>query len=677
MSGPWEQYQTPGHADVPSAKVHGPWEQYANQAAVPRKVPPVINEAPLDPTDGMSAYEKFMAGVGRSVAETWRGLKKVGGAIGDAIPGVDLSDFRKRTQQEINEARRIDAPLLDTGWGTAGNIAGYAAQMLVPGVALKATPAARYLLPTTIRGNALQGAVLGALQPTATGESYAENALLGGLGGAAGATAAKLGAGVYRGARTLLTGGGMSSAERAAAQHLLREADDPARLRQAAPSLVPGVQRTLAEETLDPGIARMERTVRSTGKGFTDIDLANNAARVHAIGEFAGDAAKIAAAKQARGAVAARYLQEITAAPSQVDNAMQALDSGHEFMLPKLGYRLRKSGTGYMLRDDQSQATLLTPIEARRVLSATGLSDASIPHKIDMTGMQDQLNSLHTKYTGNSQMQSAINTIKGEVAATGGRMDYLENARQSAGDLITRTPDGTMRRLPDLIQAKDIITDQMRAASPSFAQYLDHFQSMSAPINRMQIGQDLLLPTSGGATRDVLGNQVLTPAQFSKKARNLDAVAAHATDFPRAKAADILQPSDIATIKAIQDDLERQAFRMTAGSGGNSNTFERLGVQDRIARRGASQMLGHVPFVGRFAEDFLSTLEKTRHQRIQERLAYLIANPAEARRVLDALPPAGRTIVAKVLSQLSGMTGGATGTTAATSGQPLEESVEP
>jgi hypothetical protein len=150
--------------------------------------------------------------------------------------------------------------------------------------------------------------------------------------------------------------------------------------------------------------------------------------------------------------------------------------------------------------------------------------------------------------------------------------------------------------------------------------------------------------------------QVLTPAQFSKASRSLDDVAAKATGFKKAKAADILRPGDIAIIKSIQDDLERQAFRATAGSGGNSQTFERLGVQDRIAKGAGREAMGLIPG-GRYVGDLLDILDKSKNDQLKERLAYLLANPEEARRVLNALPPTGASAVRGALEQLAMATG--------------------
>lgn len=139
-----------------------------------------------------------LAGFGKALVDTGRGLKQAGTdaaryfveeGLGMEAPGLRASLASQ--QADIDAARERDAPLMQTGAGLGGNVAGYATTLLGPGAGLRGTQAARALLPQTIAGNAAQGAALGALQPVESGDSRAGNAGLGGLFGAGGATVAK------------------------------------------------------------------------------------------------------------------------------------------------------------------------------------------------------------------------------------------------------------------------------------------------------------------------------------------------------------------------------------------------------------------------------------------------------------------------------------------------------
>lgn len=112
--------------------------------------------------------DQALAGVGSGLTDLWQGLKE---------------RFGKATPQDVLAKRATDANLRGT---TAGNVGNFVGQAL-PALATLPIPALN-----TIGGAALTGAAMGAVQPTAPGESAAANVGLGALGGAAGQGAANL-----------------------------------------------------------------------------------------------------------------------------------------------------------------------------------------------------------------------------------------------------------------------------------------------------------------------------------------------------------------------------------------------------------------------------------------------------------------------------------------------------
>jgi len=116
----------------------------------------------VDPTQGMSGTEKFLAGAGKAYMDLGRGVKQLTG---------------NASQQQIDEAKSLDAPLMNTGAGVAGNIAGNAALL---------APTAFIPGANTYTGAALIGGAAGALQPVASGDSRMMNTGLGAGAGVAG-----------------------------------------------------------------------------------------------------------------------------------------------------------------------------------------------------------------------------------------------------------------------------------------------------------------------------------------------------------------------------------------------------------------------------------------------------------------------------------------------------------
>lgn len=162
---------------------------------------------PMDPTDGMSTSDKFVAGAGKSLVDTGRGIYQLGASLGHSM-GMVSDDKMAQIQQDADESKKLDAPLMNTGAGVAGDIGGSIAQMA----------AAPELLPAKLAGipalsSAVSGAAYSGAQPTTTGESRAANAGWGAAGGAAGSVAGKALGFVAQPLRNALSTAGQSAVD--------------------------------------------------------------------------------------------------------------------------------------------------------------------------------------------------------------------------------------------------------------------------------------------------------------------------------------------------------------------------------------------------------------------------------------------------------------------------------
>lgn len=135
-----------------------------------------------DPTEGMSNWQKILAGAGQAFASAGRGLRQSAqtmGAYGAEAQGDLSAQGRKNVvsdeRAKIAEARKLDAPLLKTGAGKVGNFAGSLAALL-PTMAI---PGAN-----TVAGAGIIGAGSSLLQPSTSTKETLTNAALGGAAGA-------------------------------------------------------------------------------------------------------------------------------------------------------------------------------------------------------------------------------------------------------------------------------------------------------------------------------------------------------------------------------------------------------------------------------------------------------------------------------------------------------------
>lgn len=533
-----------------------------------------------NPTTGMSGFDKFMSGVGKSVYDTGRGLLQLGGGM---------------SREEVDAQQQQDAALMDTGAGIAGNVSGTIGQVLIPGGA-----AARYAsmapkvaagvravtLPKTILGTMAQGAAMGGMQAVGTDDSRLGNMLLGTAAGGAGAIIPRaVGAG-YRGTRETVGRFTQKGANSRAVQQVLREAENPAALLRPQPSGIPGVNRTLAQESLDPGVARLERNMRSTVGGFDQLDSAANTARAEAIRKtFEG-----ASPQAASG---------IRAARDQAANA--ALD-----MLPNAGF-------------------------------------------VEKKGIQAALKDAIKKNQGNPATQAALqDALKQMPDIRTASQAY--NFRKYIDFLVSKQSDKPALKMAkrELMGVKGAVDDAMVKAFPGWQSYLDDYVAQSRRADQATAGSALL--RKGSAIPDpVTGDFPLSPAQISRVVSNPDAFAAQVTRFPQATAAKTFTPKQTGLLGLLGDDMTRVNATRTMGSGGNSQTFERMALQDRAA----TSMAGGIPIVGRFAAE----ISKIGDRKVQEAVARIIANPAEYRSLVAAMPAGKRMQVDYAISRITGGAG--------------------
>lgn len=575
-------------------------------------------EGPYSSTPSDSRYGSYIAGVGKSMRDTGVGLKQ---AVtegleqrADAVwnlfgrPGADKGDpigkLRRYNQQQRDDEARLRASLpgmAEDPSFAAGNIIGTLGQIFTPGAALRGTNAARAFLPTTLKGNALQGALLGSVQPVAQQGERNINAGIGAAAGLVGTAIPKAVGSGYNALARLFGGQSLTGAERRAATAIREIAQNPAALSTPAPSAVPGVTRSLAQETTDPGVIALERVQRGRNpQAFAGADTDNNAARMAVLQRIAGTEGDMAAAETAReslsGALRDRAFSEADAAARQSSRA-QALALG-------------------------------TPLP--------------------QSGLKQQAEAIAAQNATRPSVQSALNDVTRALEKSDGSAASLYKVRQYIGDLLSGKAGSdkgyAQAASRELMEIRSLVDQELERLAPTFPKYLDAYRQGSIPINRMQVGRELIDRSTAANPADIVGTPLLQAARYGNAFGDLDAIAASATGFKKARADQILGASDFAALKAIDDDMTRIAIANRSPQVGSQTDANKY-IGDQMADEVIQGVLKDVPFARIFAN---RASEQT-----QQKLAYLLANPEEYRRVAAALPTKQRELLNKALLQLS------------------------
>lgn len=246
-------------------------------------------EESFNPTEGMTPTELEWAGVGKGLYDIARGLGQFTGLVSRA---------------DVEEARKLDAPLMETAGGQRGailgNIVGLAPTAAIPGA-------------NTMAGAALIGAGSGLAQPSASTGETVQNTFLGGLLGPAALGAGRLIGAAAQGAQALIDPFTDAGQQRIASRTMQAFAGGPQRAAQAAQNIatasppVAGVRPTAAELARNGGIAQLERTLRNNPDLtpiFTERLQGNRGALLQGLQSIAGDDVAMASAVRARQAAA-------------------------------------------------------------------------------------------------------------------------------------------------------------------------------------------------------------------------------------------------------------------------------------------------------------------------------------------------------------------------------------
>lgn len=290
----------------------------AADAVIDRVVKQHLFQSPqsINPTEGMSTGEKLLAGAGKAFVDIGRGAGQILGLVSDA---------------DVAEARRLDAPLMETGAGKVGNIGGNIAaaipSMFIPGAA-------------SVTGGAAIGAGLGALQPTTQGESRTVNAAIGGIAG--GALPAAIGgyraikAGLYDplAGHSKIIGGAVTRA--VGGQDKAKQVAQALRGKGAA---TPGVRLSSAEISQNEALAAMEDALRTNipGGQLATQAQSNRAALANTLRGIGQDDTALQAAIQARSAATDPLYEAARTAgisPAAMTEAAQANMAAFQARLP-------------------------------------------------------------------------------------------------------------------------------------------------------------------------------------------------------------------------------------------------------------------------------------------------------------------------------------------------------
>ena len=554
-----------------------------------KTMPQAAAPAEYDPTEGMSTADKFFAGAGKAITDVGRG---VGQLARDVMPTRAADALGLPTQADIDEAKRLDAPLMRTTAGTVGNVTGNVAAalpaMFIPGA-------------QGLGGAAATGAVMGLTQPVASDESRLKNVAMGAGAGAAGVVAGRVLAAGAKGAKALVEPFTDKGRQAIAGRTLDRfgvQAGDLANV--TGNKTVTGAVPTMAEQIARPegaaGAARLQDSVRSLdpeiANKFVAREAENNAARVATLRDLSGEGGARDFAEAMRNGTAKEQYGKAFATPMDM-STMSAAEKGEVTKLMQTP----------AIRDAMK--------EAQTIAKNQGLS---------LGNPNGSVEGLHlTKLA----MDDAI-----EAASKGGSAVAVNKAMS-------------------IKTARDRLVTFIERMAPDYAEARATYAGMSKPLNQMDVA-DALFRKGTSATSDLGGTPRLMPDKFVNLLKNEQATVKQATGRELGKLSEVLDPDQYSKVMAVGQELDKGAAVARAANGPGSATAQRLASQNVLR-----QILGPTGLPESWAESTLLNTAMRPVQfayngvaepKIQKVLADLLLDPTKARAALQAARTAPQSL---------------------------------
>jgi len=373
---------------------------------------------------------------------------------------------------------------------------------------------------------------------------------------------------------------------------LNRFADDPSKIAAASggPS-VTGALPTVAEATSDAGIARLQDALRSVDPQIENMIggrlAANNAARVNTLQSLAGDSASRGAAVAAREAATAPLYQAATSQQVAIS--------------PEL-------------------AALLQRPSAQKALARAQ----------NIAGEQGRTFDLGT------------DNVTGQT---------LQDLKMGMDALLKDPTSGIAGAEASAVKAtRDAIVAEMERAIPEFQAARSGYASLSKPLNAMDIGEHIARKATSNLS-DLSGNPRMQANALLGLLRDEPRLIEQATGRKGLGGSldNILDPDQMAKLRAVADEADRTAAVAAAGNGPGSASAQRLASQN-ILQSLLGRSLADSAFAGTALGKPLNLLYGgVADPKIQKLLADAVLDPNTAALLARQQATSGRSALERFL----------------------------
>ena len=371
---------------------------------------------------------------------------------------------------------------------------------------------------------------------------------------------------------------------------------------QSAQELVPGSAPTMAQASLDPGLAQLERTFannQEVGKNLIARYIDQRAARMQAVRNVAGS-----------------------------DEHYNAIKAGRDLFAKEDYARAMSEGI------DTEMAKALKP---------------QIDSLLRRPSIQQAKQVAKSLAQENDIKLDNFGSIEGLDWLKKGLDNIISKARQPGNSV----GDAKLRALE---QTKQDLMATLEQIAPAYKTANDNFAAMSKQVNAMDVGRLLQDKMQGPLAQFGASGRELKNAYASSLADSIDSVkrATGRVDLPLNR---VMPPQEIASLENVARDMARSTNAENLGRAVGSNTAQNLASQNLLRR-----VLGPAGLPETWSE---STMLQTMlapvtglyklggaERKITDLLSEIAMNPKRAAELIQKAPPSQRGLLMQEVEKL-------------------------
>lgn len=171
-----------------------------------------------------------------------------------------------------------------------------------------------------------------------------------------------------------------------------------------------------------------------------------------------------------------------------------------------------------------------------------------------------------------------------------------------------------------VLQTKNDLMKVLEDIAPEYKQASERYARLSRPINRMQVGKEVLERVTP-ALSDHGGLAAQKGEALARALRDADELARQATGFKGAKFKEIVGPRNAKVIDAVVKDLARAANAQNIGRGAGSDTFQKLSMNHLINNSNlprATRTMLNLPVLKKFINFFAKDVDDEMRRELAE-----------------------------------------------------------